>query len=182
MPCFYLGRMTRPSIIFSCLTALFLSACQPPASRPPSNSTSAEVSASAISEVAETGAGNSSQSTDTAQTPVAVDKSPDPVDSTTAEVAPETPLVSQTDQEKNETTFRIERGDWAQWGGNSLRNNTPVGKNIPSEWDIGSIDRRTGEGNSAESKNIKWKLFHNLECKESTIWCLFYSTGRQRIL
>lgn len=156
MPCFYLGRMTRPSTIFSCLTALFLSACQPPASRPPSNSTSAEVSASAISEVAETGAGNSLQSTDTAQTPVAEDKSPDPVESTTAQVAPETPLVSQTDQEKNETTFRIERGDWAQWGGNSLRNNTPVGKNIPSEWDIGSIDRRTGEWNSAESKNIKW--------------------------
>lgn len=35
--------------------------------------------------------------------------------------------------------------DWPQWGGTSLRNNTPVGRNIPVTWDI-----TTG-------KNIKWK-------------------------
>ncbi|MEX0728035.1 MAG: PQQ-binding-like beta-propeller repeat protein [Planctomycetaceae bacterium] len=34
--------------------------------------------------------------------------------------------------------------DWPQFGGTSLRNNTPVGKNIPTDWDI-----KTG-------RNIKW--------------------------
>lgn len=47
-------------------------------------------------------------------------------------------------------------GDWPQWGGTSLRNNVPVGKNIPVEWDPGSFDRETGEWNEEESKNIKW--------------------------
>ncbi len=35
--------------------------------------------------------------------------------------------------------------DWPQWGGSSMRNNTPDGKNIPIEWDV------------AEGKNIKWE-------------------------
>ena len=36
-------------------------------------------------------------------------------------------------------------GDWGQWGGSSVRNNTPNGKNIPSEWNVGSFDNKTGE-------------------------------------
>jgi outer membrane protein assembly factor BamB len=40
--------------------------------------------------------------------------------------------------------LNVGTGDWPQWGGSSLRNNTPVGKDIPSQWDI-----ETG-------KNIKW--------------------------
>lgn len=35
--------------------------------------------------------------------------------------------------------------DWPQWGGSSLRNNTPLGKDIPTDWDV-----QTG-------KNILWK-------------------------
>ncbi len=35
-------------------------------------------------------------------------------------------------------------GDWPQWGGSRLRNNTPVGENIPTEWDIDT------------GKNILW--------------------------
>jgi len=34
--------------------------------------------------------------------------------------------------------------DWPQWGGTSIRNNTPFGKNIPTDWNV-----ETG-------KNIKW--------------------------
>jgi outer membrane protein assembly factor BamB len=41
-------------------------------------------------------------------------------------------------------TLKVGPGDWPQWGGSSLRNNTPVGKNIPSRWNT-----ETGE-------NIKW--------------------------
>ena len=35
-------------------------------------------------------------------------------------------------------------GDWAQWGGDSKRNNVPNATNIPIEWDVGSFDRKNG--------------------------------------
>lgn len=40
--------------------------------------------------------------------------------------------------------MKVKPGDWPQWGGSSLRNNTPEGKNIPTDWDVES------------GKNIKW--------------------------
>lgn len=40
--------------------------------------------------------------------------------------------------------MKVQEGDWPQWGGSSLRNNTPEGKNIPTEWDIES------------GENVKW--------------------------
>jgi len=46
--------------------------------------------------------------------------------------------------------------DWPQWGGSAARNNTPEGHNIPTEWEIGRIDYRTGEWNPEGSRNIKW--------------------------
>jgi len=46
--------------------------------------------------------------------------------------------------------------DWAQWGGSSIRNNTPEVKNIPVAWKPGDFDIITGEWQSASSKNIKW--------------------------
>ena len=36
------------------------------------------------------------------------------------------------------------------------RNNTPVGHNIPTEWEVGEIDFRTGEWDPKSGKNIKW--------------------------
>jgi outer membrane protein assembly factor BamB len=46
--------------------------------------------------------------------------------------------------------------DWGQWGGNSKRNNTPEGKDIPVEWTIGSFDLKSGEWNKDEAENVKW--------------------------
>ncbi|NOY40544.1 MAG: PQQ-binding-like beta-propeller repeat protein [Planctomycetes bacterium] len=46
--------------------------------------------------------------------------------------------------------------DWSQWGGDSKRNNTPVGYQIPTQWNIGSFDYRTGEWDSSKAENIKW--------------------------
>src|SRR4026208_991514 len=40
--------------------------------------------------------------------------------------------------------LKVGARDWPQWGGSPLRNNTPVGTNIPTHWDIET------------SKNIKW--------------------------
>ena len=45
--------------------------------------------------------------------------------------------------------------DWGQWGGSSIRNNTPDGKNIPTEWNIGTFDAKTGKWNN-DGENIKW--------------------------
>ena len=47
-------------------------------------------------------------------------------------------------------------GDWPQWGGSRLRNNTPTADNIPEEWKVGKFDRKTGEWDQASAKNIKW--------------------------
>lgn len=41
-------------------------------------------------------------------------------------------------------TAKVKSGDWPQWGGSALRNNTPDATGIPTKWDI-----TTGE-------NIKW--------------------------
>lgn len=46
--------------------------------------------------------------------------------------------------------------EWPQWGGDSARNNTPVGENIATEWEIGDFDPETGEWDPSNSKNIKW--------------------------
>ncbi len=46
--------------------------------------------------------------------------------------------------------------EWNQWGGSSVRNNTPEGHNIPTEWSIGEIDYRTGAWNPKKAKNVKW--------------------------
>jgi outer membrane protein assembly factor BamB len=52
----------------------------------------------------------------------------------------------------------LAKGDWNQWGGNSLRNNIPVvdPETVPTEWDIGQFDRDTGAWDSSNAKNIRW--------------------------
>ena len=42
--------------------------------------------------------------------------------------------------------LKVGTHDWPQWGGSRLRNNTPKGKNIATDWDI-----KTG-------RNIKWQI------------------------
>jgi outer membrane protein assembly factor BamB len=46
--------------------------------------------------------------------------------------------------------------EWPQWGGSPVRNNTPEGHNIPTEWNIGKIDYRTGSWDKSTAKNLKW--------------------------
>ncbi len=51
----------------------------------------------------------------------------------------------------------VRPGDWNQWGGSSLRNNIPEGKNIAFEWDFGSTYLDSGEFKKEEaSKNVLW--------------------------
>jgi outer membrane protein assembly factor BamB len=69
-----------------------------------------------------------------------------------AKAAPLKPAASAPDNPPQ----GIQPLDWGQWGGSSARNNTPQGKNIPTEWNIGSFDPKTGEWKKEESQNIKW--------------------------
>ncbi len=46
--------------------------------------------------------------------------------------------------------------DWPQWGGSPARNNTPAGKNIPVEWDIGKFDQQSGRWEADSAKNVRW--------------------------
>jgi outer membrane protein assembly factor BamB len=46
--------------------------------------------------------------------------------------------------------------DWAQWAGSSVRNNTPDGKDIPTEFSPGEFDSKTGEWQPDSAENIKW--------------------------
>ena len=47
-------------------------------------------------------------------------------------------------------------GDWNQWAGSSIRNNTPDGKDIPTEWTPGEFDSKTGDWMSETAENVKW--------------------------
>jgi outer membrane protein assembly factor BamB len=46
--------------------------------------------------------------------------------------------------------------NWSQWGGSASRDNTPVGHNIPTEWEVGDFDFKTGKWDKTNAKNIKW--------------------------
>ncbi|MEO8498197.1 MAG: PQQ-binding-like beta-propeller repeat protein, partial [Planctomycetota bacterium] len=63
------------------------------------------------------------------------------------------PATSPIDKTANAP---IKPGDWNQWGGTSYRNNTPIGKDIPIEWEVGDFDRKTGDWISDKAVNIKW--------------------------
>ncbi|MEM9827155.1 MAG: PQQ-binding-like beta-propeller repeat protein [Planctomycetota bacterium] len=47
-------------------------------------------------------------------------------------------------------------GDWPQWAGTRLRNNTPNVANLPRVWEPGSFDRKTGAWDPSGAKNIRW--------------------------
>ncbi|MEQ8785158.1 MAG: PQQ-binding-like beta-propeller repeat protein [Pirellulaceae bacterium] len=54
---------------------------------------------------------------------------------------------------------QIKPGDCPMWGLTTYRNNTPIAANpdaIPTVWDIGGFDRKTGEWQKDRAENIKW--------------------------
>ncbi|MEX2558353.1 MAG: PQQ-binding-like beta-propeller repeat protein, partial [Pirellulales bacterium] len=56
--------------------------------------------------------------------------------------------VAQADAQPNK--------EWNQWAGSPARNNTPVGQNIPIDWEPGEFDFDTGEWQPETSRNIQW--------------------------
>ncbi len=51
---------------------------------------------------------------------------------------------------------RCAAADWPQWGGSPARNNTPEGKNIPVEWNVGKFEPNSGRWLSESARNIRW--------------------------
>ena len=91
------------------------------------------------------------------------DQSATPKDEPADEGKPETASEKSADATKSEaaeTTKADESGEitmeWNQWAGSPIRNNTPVAKNIPTEWDTGKFDSKTGEWQPDSAQNIKW--------------------------
>ena len=54
------------------------------------------------------------------------------------------------------TPGTVPPGDWTQWGGSPIRNNTPTATGILTEWAPGEFDRRTGAWKNDAAKNIRW--------------------------
>lgn len=50
----------------------------------------------------------------------------------------------------------VRAADWPQFGGSPARNNTPEGKNIPAEWNIGQFDPQTNAWKRDNAKNVLW--------------------------
>ncbi len=46
--------------------------------------------------------------------------------------------------------------DWPQWGGSPQRNNVSPARNLPVEWNVGEIDRKTGKWSGQGAKNVRW--------------------------
>ena len=46
--------------------------------------------------------------------------------------------------------------DWPQWGGTPVRNNVSLEKKVPSEWDVGQFDDKTGQWLQESAKNVRW--------------------------
>lgn len=49
-----------------------------------------------------------------------------------------------------------EQGDWSQWGGSPARNNTPDTGPLPTDWDPGQFDAKTGAWKPETSRNVAW--------------------------
>lgn len=150
------------SIVLGLMVSASISGCQPPNKPPVANGTA------------------SSNTTDggEAAKPPTVAETDKPEEAPHVDAPGETeddkpvdqPAVQPKPQPKPETTPspvdlnlpsanpELTKGDWNQWGGNSLRNNVPVvdPDSIPLEWHPGKFDRNTGEWDPTTAKNIKW--------------------------
>ena len=76
--------------------------------------------------------------------------------------APESTAVALAAAPEKATNLKLDNPpqgvgphDWGQWGGSSIRNNTPEGKNIATEWEVGSFDK-DGKWEKDSAKNVKW--------------------------
>lgn len=46
--------------------------------------------------------------------------------------------------------------EWNQWGGDGSRNNTPEAVGVPTEWNVGEFDFKTGAWDAESAENVLW--------------------------
>src|SRR5262245_13621120 len=88
--------------------------------------------------------------------PAAVAKSESPAAAKSEGVNPQDKKATKESTATAQHNPAAKPGDWNQWGGTSLRNNTPVAEGIVSDWAPGDFDRKTGDWKPSSAKNIKW--------------------------
>jgi outer membrane protein assembly factor BamB len=79
-----------------------------------------------------------------------------PETSTPAESPPPAGEKSAASAQGAQSNGTVPAGDWTQWGGSPIRNNTPTATGIVTEWAPGEFDRKTGAWKSDAAKNIRW--------------------------
>lgn len=147
------------------LTATATSGCRPPVASgtPSDNITTEEAEASlatpapgetetAAAEAAESPRQAAAEEAPAQQLTAAPKAAAEPVDVASSSE----PRSRAAGEAPSPETILAAGGDWPQWGGTRLRNNTPTATGIPTEWSTGEFDRRTGEWDSSTAKNIKW--------------------------
>ncbi|HEX3997988.1 MAG TPA: PQQ-binding-like beta-propeller repeat protein [Pirellulales bacterium] len=108
------------------------------------------------------GARGAQKDVDKASDPAATSNSATPANATATKEAakPESPAKGAASNDEklpiDPVASQIKSGDWNQWGGSSIRDNTPTGKNIPTDWNVGSFDDQTGAWKKEGAKNIRW--------------------------
>jgi outer membrane protein assembly factor BamB len=45
---------------------------------------------------------------------------------------------------------------WPQWGGTSLRNNVSPARDLPTSWNVGEFDAKTGQWVKGSADNVRW--------------------------
>jgi outer membrane protein assembly factor BamB len=157
------------SILLGLLVSAAISGCQPPSAppatvKPPKNSNTTDgvpkqPTPSTPKVTVDTDPGKR-----TDQPPEKGTPSPKPTDTPDASASPETSKTAAPgdsasgDVKLPSENPKLARGDWNQWGGNSIRNNVPVvdPNEVVTEWKPGEFDRETGKWEPETAKNIKW--------------------------
>lgn len=176
--------MIVAAFVLGSAATVSLSGCKPPTAVPradASSNTTGSNTTAGYAATAESVTGNltgnvtAAAETPISETPVSEAPMAEPAASGTAKAAPEAadePAASvaakpASNQSKTEATQLVNEytapekvlsggGDWPQWGGTRLKNNTPDVKGLPKTWDIGRFDRRTGEWDKSQAENIAW--------------------------
>ena len=116
------------------------------------SSDASAASGASESTIAETSRSEPSSQLSAGDVPTAGDSEPAPTPSNAADSST-AGAAAAVDKQANAP---IKPGDWPQWAGTSYRNNTPIAENIPTQWEVGRFDRKTGQWIPDDARNIKW--------------------------
>ncbi len=153
----YSAMKTLPAhlAIAASLSLVLLAGCQPPSAPRPialkaPSGASLTTSGAPAGPVKKAGAKN-------AATPEKTKAEKEPAEKSAPRTAAEKPAAEKPAAAEGVLPVQpLQKGPWAQWGGNSLRNNTPESTEVFTGFLPGKFDRKTGVWKKETSKNIHW--------------------------